>query len=828
MRKSLPLAFPPSPSNGIWSPGLPEPAFLGIRSPPGTPVPCYVVSDSWPGWLSILPSFAFICTHLYVHQPEAAWLPSLLPAHPGCQVFPLPSSPSSFPSLPFGFLQGSSALLPYLTRSDTHVIFSLDWPCLPPVGVGGSVVALTHDAYGGVVLGQWTFWSTHSLALTLPATVEERTLFHLVDSSRKVSLFQPVAPPPSFAPVRELRWTDDTHSVLEGCGLLPIECPHVMVRSPLNFSPTRWAIRQLTNKELLGIFDWSESLLMAFPEGVGLPFLQSAPGRLLGAILDTVQHPSKPKIKPLQGTRPTSISSDRVTWPKLPEAEWHGVSESTTTADNTEVPIELWNDRVMKAFPHAQDQARGFEECRGANPLDVLRSFFVRVWRRRILRGLLQYLSTPRDPLGKEREKEVGRECLGKAAAATWWEWSNGSTPFFWRWPLHARTLVRDGHPPFFLSPPPRNVKPQRSEPDEGIRQQILQKIQKVIQKGYIAKGEVISLTSYFAVPKGTDDVRLVYDATASGLNACLWAPNFWLPSADSLVDAMSEDSWMGDLDMGEQFLNFPMHPSLQVYCGIDLRPLLNPCSRTTIWRRWTRCMMGLRPSPYFSGLGTCMAEELVLGDRFDPNNPMQWETVALNLPGAEDYDPKRAWVTLRTREGLLAATLKRYVDDMRSVGHSEAHCWAVTHRVATMFSYLGLQIALRKLRPLAQHPGPWAGTIAFSCKAGVGVTCPEGKWTKAKGLLQALHKELATGCPLQRKPLESMRGFFVHLMQTFPIITPYLKGLHLTLDGWRPNRDDDMWKLPEDQWTDPPDSAPTEAPTELLPASRLMDDIQC
>jgi hypothetical protein len=135
MRKSLPLAFPPSPSNGIWSPGLPEPAFLGIRSPPGTPVPCYVVSDSWPGWLSILPSFAFICTHLYVHQLEAAWLPSLLPAHPGCRVFPLPSSPSSFPSLPFGFLQGSSALRPYLTRSDTHVIFSLDWPCLPPVGV---------------------------------------------------------------------------------------------------------------------------------------------------------------------------------------------------------------------------------------------------------------------------------------------------------------------------------------------------------------------------------------------------------------------------------------------------------------------------------------------------------------------------------------------------------------------------------------------------------------------------------------------------------------------------------------------------------------------
>jgi hypothetical protein len=54
----------------------------------------------------------------------------------------------------------------------------------------------------------------------------------------------------------------------------------------------------------------------------------------------------------------------------------------------------------------------------------------------------------------------------------------------------------------------------------------------------------------------------------------------------------------------------------------------------------------------------------------------------------------------------------------------------------------------------------------------------------------------LATGALLQRKPLESTRGFFVHLMRTFPIITPYLKGMHLTLEGWRPNRDEEMWKL--------------------------------
>ena len=34
--------------------------------------------------------------------------------------------------------------------------------------------------------------------------------------------------------------------------------------------------------------------------------------------------------------------------------------------------------------------------------------------------------------------------------------------------------------------------------------------------------------------------------------------------------------------------------------------------------------------------------------------------------------------------------------------------------------------------------------------------------------------------------------------------MTPYLKGLHLTIDGWRPGRDDELWpeysEKPKDQ----------------------------
>jgi hypothetical protein len=46
-------------------------------------------------------------------------------------------------------------------------------------------------------------------------------------------------------------------------------------------------------------------------------------------------------------------------------------------------------------------------------------------------------------------------------------------------------------------------------------------------------------------------------------------------------------------------------------------------------------------------------------------------------------------------------------------------------------------------------------------------------------------------------KTLESYRGFLIYISRTYPSITPYLKGIHLTLDSWRLWRDDEAWKLP-------------------------------
>ena len=58
-------------------------------------------------------------------------------------------------------------------------------------------------------------------------------------------------------------------------------------------------------------------------------------------------------------------------------------------------------------------------------------------------------------------------------------------------------------------------------------------KINKVRERGYVKKGLVKRLIRFFAVPKGMNDIRMVYDGTASGFNDSVWVPSFGLPTVE-------------------------------------------------------------------------------------------------------------------------------------------------------------------------------------------------------------------------------------------------------------------------------------------------------
>eukprot|EP00957_Ditylum_brightwellii_P042249 3199336-Ditylum_brightwellii.AAC.1 len=50
---------------------------------------------------------------------------------------------------------------------------------------------------------------------------------------------------------------------------------------------------------------------------------------------------------------------------------------------------------------------------------------------------------------------------------------------------------------------------------------------------------------------------------------------------------------------------------------------------------------------------------------------------------------------------------------------------------------------------------------------------------------------------------MEKGQGFLVHIAEVYPMITPYLKDVHLTLESWQPNSDAGRWKYTRKQWLD-------------------------
>jgi hypothetical protein len=815
----------------------------GLLHPPTSPrTQCTVVANQWPGWLAVLPSLNFTCTQCYTENISSAWIANLTKAHPHCQLRGLQELKFCTDKPTFVFIQGSHDLLPLLPHAwlrDAHILASLSSTDIGPAG--WPALVLSHLFHGGVIRGCWGFFINRgSFGEQAVSPAPQRRLRHIIDQARATSHFREIdAPEEEFHMFQGAKWVDLDHTILDWNGALPIEWPHALVRCQMNFVQSKWVVRPLTVKEHMAAADIPDHIL---PEGIlgrnhrkvveGLPFLYAAPLRLLTHALRSWSCCTPQRVKNISFEH-SGFSLDNLAWPSTVTYRWQGAA-SAAKADDAETPCELWDKRVWRVG-HSKQGVQSHCQRYGHCPLSSLRSLFLRRWRRIVTSSLLRFLRLKHGKLwtkevGAVRDIAVGRDCIQRTVGADWWEWRAGSTPFFWRWHMDLHDIIRDGRPPWFRQEPPQWLKPQRAEPNERLRSQIKEKLLSIKEKGYISKGYVESLTSYFAVPKGDFDIRMVYDASASGLNDSLWAPSFSLPGSEALLDLLTVNSWMSDLDMGEQFLNFHLHPQLQQFCGVDLRPYLGPTDGLTNWLRWSRCMMGLLCSPYFAIKDTYLGEEIAMGDRMQSGNPLRWERVILNLPGSPAYDPTFPWVRRVKADGSMAGGMPRYVDDMRPVGDSEEHCWAVTHHMASMYCYLGLQVASRKTRPPSQQSGPWAGTVALITPGGVGVACIPDKWKKAQGLVKALQQELAENTTIAFKPLEKMRGFLVHLQRTYPVITPFLKGLHLTLDGWRPNRDEELWAIPHmhNSAIEPLNNLRPQAPERVRPAPRLSDDLTC
>jgi hypothetical protein len=188
-------------------------------------------------------------------------------------------------------------------------------------------------------------------------------------------------------------------------------------------------------------------------------------------------------------------------------------------------------------------------------------------------------------------------------------------------------------------------------------------------------------------------------------------------------------------------------------------------------------------------------AKEKILGDPKDSLNVFQWEEVRLNLPGMAE-----SWVAKVREDGRVAADLFIYMDDFCPTGPDAEECWRDSRRVASICNHLGIQDAPRKRRGVSRSPGPWTGSMVYrdDAEAGVRVLVSRKKWAEAKQLLETLHGLMLTSEWVDHKVLERIRGFLVYVARTYTPLTPFLMGLPMTIDGWRPGRDEDGWGLME------------------------------
>jgi len=482
-----------------------------------------------------------------------------------------------------------------------------------------------------------------------------------------------------------------------------------------------------------------------------------------------------------------------------PEAEFG--REKAAKNDDAGISTGLCDARVWSLWQHDTSlsaRISSFEAEFGQGPLESIRGFLLARWRRNVCRIFRRFLvgAHPRWHLRPRlisfssellRDLEARRDCLSRTAGASWWDWEQGSRLFFWRWPAESRVWARDGHPVYHqahLLPNYRTCQPPEHNPE--VREQVAKKLSKFRDRGYMERGAVKSLTPYFTVPKGDGDVRVVFDGTRSGLNDSLWAPPFVLPTISSLLRAVEPGTWMSDIDIGEMFYNFSLDPALQECCGVDLCPYY---PQVTSWERWTRCVMGIKSSPHGCTKMEMLGEELAKGDSSVASNPFAFQSIRLNLPGSPDYSLALPWVSKVCSTGRIAADVKTYVDDKRVTGTLLAVCNQATRRASSMLTYLGIQDACRKRVLASQRAGAWAGSICHSDADQVTVRVTPDKWTKAKLQVQALLHLATTTNQFDYKELESIRGFLIYVVRTYPAFNPFLKGLHLMLDSWRPGR---------------------------------------
>ena len=458
-----------------------------------------------------------------------------------------------------------------------------------------------------------------------------------------------------------------------------------------------------------------------------------------------------------------------------------------TTSDDAGVPLHLWA---------VGGNGPGMEKARQG-----LRKMGWKWWINRTRREMLAWLKTRRASHPSEVDADtIGiRDCLGRLANSNWFEWLDGSRTHFWRWPERWLLEARDGSKPWVTSRAPRrHIWPQFPQ-EEWMEDVEVEKLAKLINRRYIERGRVDVVIPRMCVPKGDDDVRVVWDMTRNMVNPGTYASTFYLLGIYSLVDRIDAGMWIADFDCGEMFNNYTLHESERsnfgVYLSPDIRRKLKARFGLDVpeFMRWGRLPFGWRPAPIFAIRMMMRSVELAKGCPSDTTSPYQYDRVVLNLPTMACYDPGKRRVIKLRKDGKEASDVFVFVDDGRIAGADEAAATDSTRRVVCQIQQRGTQDASRKREKPSMRPRAWTGGVVHTDKGMLRKFLVQKKWVRIQDILARV---LNSEGSLDFKTLESDIGFLIHASATYDFIRPYLIGFYLAMNQHRGERDEDGWRL--------------------------------
>jgi hypothetical protein len=227
------------------------------------------------------------------------------------------------------------------------------------------------------------------------------------------------------------------------------------------------------------------------------------------------------------------------------DAQWellHLVDEAKAFAkavksDNAGVPNHLWNDHILTA---------GMPKEWRNKALTGFRKLGFKLFRQGLVKDCCAFMAWAHGKnwmKGRRRDgsgafTKLGRDqraissMIWHSSRMSWFEFNAGSRLIRLRFLERYCREARDGVRAFFEKPGLITCQAQPVIKDSEIWSKTKDKVGKVIQWRYMLPAgtpgmSVKSFIKYFAVPKGKDNIRMVYNATANKLNEAVWVPTF-------------------------------------------------------------------------------------------------------------------------------------------------------------------------------------------------------------------------------------------------------------------------------------------------------------